>query len=59
MASLPKIFDRFYRGEGTNLFPGSGLGLAIVKRIAEAHRGDVRVINQPDGGAEFLVRLPR
>ena len=29
-----KVFDRFYRGEGTD-GEGSGLGLAIVREIAE------------------------
>jgi len=35
-----RVFDRFYRGEGTRE-PGSGLGLAIVKRIAERHGATV------------------
>ena len=32
-----KVFDRFYRGEGTDV-EGSGLGLAIVREIAEVHK---------------------
>ncbi|MBL8393845.1 MAG: sensor histidine kinase N-terminal domain-containing protein [Candidatus Accumulibacter sp.] len=32
-----KVFDRFYRVEGTD-GEGSGLGLAIVREIAEVHR---------------------
>ena len=32
-----KVFDRFYRAEGTGV-EGSGLGLAIVREIAELHR---------------------
>ena len=32
-----KVFDRFYRVEGTGV-DGSGLGLAIVREIAELHR---------------------
>ena len=31
-----KVFDRFYRVEGTGV-DGSGLGLAIVREIAELH----------------------
>ena len=34
-----KVFDRFYRVEGTGI-EGSGLGLAIVREIAELHRAD-------------------
>ncbi|HPU79867.1 sensor histidine kinase N-terminal domain-containing protein [Accumulibacter sp.] len=33
-----KVFDRFYRVEGTDS-EGSGLGLAIVREIAEVHQG--------------------
>ena len=32
-----KVFDRFYRVEGTGV-EGSGLGLAIVREISELHR---------------------
>ena len=35
-----KVFDRFYRVEGTGV-EGSGLGLAIVREIAELHRAAV------------------
>ena len=34
-----KVFDRFYRAEGTD-GEGSGLGLAIVREIAELHQAD-------------------
>lgn len=36
-AESHKVFDRFYRVEGTGV-EGSGLGLAIVREIAELHR---------------------
>ena len=34
-----KVFDRFYRVEGTGV-EGSGLGLAIVREIAQLHRAE-------------------
>lgn len=37
---------------------GTGLGLAIVYRIAEAHGGDVRIANCPEGGAVVTLRIP-
>lgn len=61
--ALPRIFDRFYRGDDSRTpsshTAGSGLGLAIVKAIAEAHGGRVSAENRPEGGALFRVRLPR
>ncbi len=59
---LPKteteaIFRRFYRlgtEEG-----GSGLGLAIARGIVELHGGRIRAENRPQGGASFVVVLPR
>ncbi len=39
--------------------PGHGLGLAIVQRVAARHGGSVEVGASPEGGARFLLRLPR
>lgn len=50
-----RIFEPFF----TTKSDGAGLGLAIVYRIAEAHGGEVRVVNCPEGGAAFTIRIPR
>jgi two-component system, OmpR family, sensor kinase len=54
------LFERFWRSEGGRErgAGGAGLGLAIVAAIVDAHDGDVRAGNAPDGGASFVVRLP-
>ncbi len=57
-AELPRIFDRFYRGEKERQREGSGLGLAIAQWIAEAHRGVISVRSTEGSGAEFIVELP-
>ncbi len=56
-----RIFEPFYRGEGSsaNGVAGSGLGLALVRPIVEAHGGTVTVESK-DGepGARFRIRVP-
>jgi two-component system, OmpR family, sensor histidine kinase KdpD len=54
-----KIFQRFYRSEGTmHLAPGTGIGLSTVKMAAEAHRGHVWVISDASEGTTFFLSLP-
>lgn len=37
---------------------GSGLGLAIADRIAKLHKGQLELINRPEGGLEARLSLP-
>jgi signal transduction histidine kinase len=56
---LPRIFDRFYRGDSARPQDGeSGLGLAICKTIVEAHGGTIGVERIPGQGAAFTILLP-
>lgn len=59
--SLPKVFDRFYRGEAhrSREEGGYGLGLAIVKSIVEQHQGDITVDSIIEEGTTFTIILPR
>lgn len=54
---IPLVFDKFYRVPHTQP-GGSGLGLSIVKGFAEAQNGSVTLMNHPEGGAEFTLRIP-
>ena len=38
---------------------GLGIGLTIVRTIVEAHAGTIAARNNLDGGATFIVTLPR
>ncbi|PZF79407.1 sensor histidine kinase [Jiangella anatolica] len=58
-ADLPRIFDRFYRGQAARERHGSGLGLAIVAQAAELHGGSVTAGRRKGGGAAFTLVLPQ
>jgi two-component system, OmpR family, sensor kinase len=60
-ASIGLLFERFWRADGGRGRgkAGAGLGLAIVSGIVDAHGGHVKAENAPDGGAVFVVRLPK
>jgi heavy metal sensor kinase len=57
LAEQPRVFERFYRGEGSAP-GGAGLGLAIASWVARAHSGEVRIENTSSGGTTVLVSLP-
>jgi signal transduction histidine kinase len=52
------IFERFWRGKGAET-RGAGLGLAIAKEIMKVHRGNIRIGDNPGGGAVFTLSFPR
>jgi PAS domain S-box-containing protein len=55
-----RIFERFYRAEGTDskTFPGFGIGLFIVKEIISRHKGKVWVKSEKNSGSTFYFSLP-
>ncbi|HKD36532.1 MAG TPA: ATP-binding protein [Pirellulales bacterium] len=58
---LPHVFEPFFRSaEARRLgIAGAGLGLAIAQRIAKSFCGSICVETPQNGGAQFVVRLPR
>jgi two-component system sensor histidine kinase BaeS len=57
---LPRIFDRFYRGDDARqAHEGeSGLGLAIAKSLVELHGGMISVQSILGEGTTFAIALP-
>jgi signal transduction histidine kinase len=53
---LPRVFERFYKGEEKR--KGIGLGLSIAKDIIEQQGGTVGVRSQYGKGSTFSFRLP-
>jgi len=57
---LPRVFERFYRGDKSRTVSNgnAGLGLAISKAMVEAHGGTIEVSSRPEVGTTFTVILP-
>lgn len=59
-ADAERIFERFYRADGsrTRTSAGSGIGLTIARAIIEAHGGTLTAESRGAGtGATFRIRL--
>lgn len=57
---LPRLFTKFFRGEGAVRLEteGSGLGLYIAKNIIVRHGGDIKVKSVEKRGTTFTILLP-
>jgi len=56
-ADLPRIFDRYYRGQ-RHEGEGLGLGLFIVRMLVEAHGGKISAESRTGEGSRFTFTLP-
>ena len=54
-----KVFDKFYRSgnEAVRKTKGTGLGLYLCRRIAESHKGNVRIADNLPKGSIFTVEF--
>lgn len=60
--AIDKIFDKFFRAEGTAKIrvQGSGLGLYIARTVVQEHGGQLRASSEgPEKGATFHVEFER
>jgi len=59
-ADLPRLFDPFFRAEGSRskATGGLGIGLMLVRQIAEAHGGTARATQARKGGLAVRLSLP-
>lgn len=53
-----KVFEKYFRSQKTTWSNGTGLGLAIVRAVAEAHKGRVELLSEPEKGSTFRMYLP-
>jgi signal transduction histidine kinase len=57
-ADLPRLFERFYRGDQARTSRGTGLGLAIVKHVVTSAGGEIEAASEPGSGLEIRARFP-
>jgi PAS domain S-box-containing protein len=57
---LARLFERFYRVEGTDArtHEGSGIGLALVQELVKLHGATIDVTSTLGRGTTFSVQLP-
>jgi signal transduction histidine kinase len=55
---LPRIFDRFFRGQQAAQISGSGIGLAVAAELAQAHGGRLAAASEPGHGTQVTLSLP-
>ena len=53
-----KIFERFYRADGTGKAQGTGIGLFYARALTSLHHGYIKAWNRPEGGSVFRFILP-
>ena len=57
-SDLPRLFERFYRGDQARTSRGTGLGLAIVKHVVTAAGGEVEATSDSSSGLAITARFP-
>jgi two-component system sensor histidine kinase KdpD len=58
-ADLPRLFERFHRGDATRAHAtGTGMGLPIARGLLAAQHGRIWAENCADGGAQFTIVVP-
>jgi signal transduction histidine kinase len=55
---LPRVFDRFYRGDKSRSRSGGGLGLTIVKELVQAQGGHISIKTKEGEGTIIGFTLP-
>ena len=55
---LPRLFERFYKGDKARRSDGTGLGLAITKHIIQTHEGVISAESEFGEGSTFTFTLP-
>ncbi len=60
-ADLPRVFERFHRGQTTHArtAEGSGIGLSLVHELIKLHGGTIEVTSKVNDGTTVTVKIRR
>lgn len=56
--NLPRLFDRFYQIEKSELQPGSGIGLSLTKELTILHGGMITAQSELKKGTTLTLKFP-
>ncbi|CAH2212659.1 HAMP domain-containing sensor histidine kinase [Tepidibacter aestuarii] len=54
---LPKVTDKFYKGNSKK--SGSGIGLAICREIVDMHKGELNIESIEGEGTKVTIKIPK
>lgn len=55
---IPRLFERFFRCDGSRTEEGCGLGLSFSRAVVRAHGGEIKVASELNVGSTFSVHIP-
>ncbi|MBY0462126.1 MAG: PAS domain-containing protein [Alphaproteobacteria bacterium] len=54
------VFEAFKRLNSRHIYEeGSGVGLSICQKIVERHEGIISIQSNPEGGCDFIIKIPK
>jgi signal transduction histidine kinase len=53
-----ELLEKPFSGVVVGTKEGNGIGLSIVKKVIDTHNGSIRLENEKDYGAKYIIKLP-
>ncbi|MDK2587228.1 HAMP domain-containing sensor histidine kinase [Romboutsia sedimentorum] len=53
-----ELLEKPFSGVVVGTKEGNGIGLSIIKKVIDTHNGSIRLENEKDYGAKYIIKLP-
>lgn len=53
-----ELLEKPFSGVVVGTKEGNGIGLSIIKKVIDTHKGSIRLENEKDYGAKYIIKLP-